>query len=181
MDRKYELIVAIVTRGYSDFVIDAARDAGATGGTILHGRGTNDLKKEKFLGINLQPERDMVLILVDIDRKLPIMQTICERMELEKQGRGLCFSLPVNDVMGMSYLTAFTRQEVVSQDKVDKGVINTVEEKRKKDSIKHKKSDEKAKKEEEKVATTDKADKTTIQPKPSDKKILKKKSLKNSN
>ena len=130
MDRKYEVIIAIVNRGYSDFVIDAARDAGATGGTILHGRGTNDINKEKFLGINLQPEKDVILILVEVDRKTAIMRSICERVYLEKEGRGLCFSLPVNDVMGMSYLTAFTRDDLVPQDKLDEGVINTVDEKK---------------------------------------------------
>ncbi len=151
-ERKYELIISIVKRGYSDFVVDAARDAGATGGTIIHGRGTGIHENQKFLGISLQPEKEMVLILVEKDKKVDTMKAICDRASFDEYNRGICFSLPVNDVMGMSYLTAFANKDIVGEEEIVKGVINTVQEQKDKDKIKAQKLKAKAEKEAARLA-----------------------------
>ena len=96
----FDLIVAIIGRGFADYVVSSARDAGATGATILYGRGTADADKQ-VLGISLQPEREVVLILVKKDDRRKIMQAISDKTSLMEEGRGLCFSLPVSDVYGL--------------------------------------------------------------------------------
>ena len=60
----FELIITIINRGFSEDVVDAAKSAGAQGGTVLHARGTGVHEAEKFFGISIQPEKEMVLTLV---------------------------------------------------------------------------------------------------------------------
>ena len=104
MDREFDLIVAIVNRGFSDLVMDAARAAGASGGTILHGRGTGVHEAEQFVGIAIQPEKEIVLILTRSDERRKIMAAIAEGAGLNTQGKGLTFSLPVDDILGLQEL-----------------------------------------------------------------------------
>lgn len=66
------LIVTIVNRGYSDEVMDAAREAGAQGGTILYSRGAGVHETETFFGIPIQPEKELVLILAKEEPALPL-------------------------------------------------------------------------------------------------------------
>lgn len=99
---KNDLIVTIVNRGYTDLVMDAALTAGARGGTVLHARGAGTEEASQFFGITIQPEKEMVLILVEHDSKIPVMQAITRNAGLNSEGHGLVFSLPVNDVMGVA-------------------------------------------------------------------------------
>ncbi len=101
-EQKYDLIVTIVDRGHADYVIDAARDAGASGSTLLHASGTNPNEQDKILGVKINPEKDIVLTLVKREEKKSIMNTIAIRTNLNTEGKGICFALPVNDVMGIS-------------------------------------------------------------------------------
>lgn len=103
-ERSYDLIITIVNRGFADLVMDAARDFGASGGTIMHARGTGIHEAEKFFGISIQPEKDVVLILANRENKKQIMQSIKERAGLNKEGRGISFALPVDDVCGIVHL-----------------------------------------------------------------------------
>ena len=102
MDRQFELIVTIVGRGFSDLVMDAARKAGASGGTILHGRGTGVHEAAQFFGVAIQPEKELVLILTEREKKNDIMTAICKHADLKVAGNGICFSLPVDQVMGLT-------------------------------------------------------------------------------
>lgn len=99
---KNDLIVAIVNRGYTDAVMDAALPAGARGGTVVHARGAGSEEASQFFGITIQPEKEMVLILVDHENKVPVMQAITRGAGLSTEGHGIIFSLPVNDVMGVA-------------------------------------------------------------------------------
>lgn len=99
---KNDLIVAIVNRGYTDLVMDAALPAGARGGTVVHARGAGTEEAAQFFGITIQPEKEMVLILVEHDRKVPVMQAIARGAGLGSEGHGIIFSLPVSDVMGVA-------------------------------------------------------------------------------
>ena len=101
-ERKYELIISIVKRGYSDFVVDAARDAGATGGTIIHGRGTGSPEIEKFFGITISPEKEIVIILVGQNIKENVLRAINKAAGLETKGMGIAFTMPVSDVVGLA-------------------------------------------------------------------------------
>ena len=105
-----DLIITIVNKGYSDYVVDAARDAGARGSTILHGRGST-AEKNQFMGISLQDEKDIVLTLVVRTDKKKIMEAIADRTDLNAEGRGFCFSRPVNDDVGVNAETSNTAQK----------------------------------------------------------------------
>ncbi|NLY90957.1 MAG: hypothetical protein GX081_05055 [Firmicutes bacterium] len=97
----YDLIVTIVNRGHSDLVMTAAKAAGAPGGTLIHGLGLGSKEAEKFLGITIQPEKDVILILAPRAKKAGIMEEIAREAGLNTVGRGICFSLPVNATLGL--------------------------------------------------------------------------------
>ena len=108
---EYDMIVAIIGRGFSDYVVSAARDAGATGATIVYGRGTADADKQVF-GISLQPERELVLILVKSNERRTIMQAISDKTSLMEEGRGFCFSLPVSEVFGLKRVAEQKKEQI---------------------------------------------------------------------
>lgn len=107
---EYDLIVAIIGRGFADYVVSAARESGATGATIIYGRGTADTDKY-VLGISLQPEREVVLILVKKDDRRKIMQAISDKTSLMEEGRGFCFSLPVSEVYGIKRVSEQKKEQ----------------------------------------------------------------------
>ena len=103
MENEFDLILTIVNKGYSDYVIDAAREAGATGGTVIHGLGTSK-NSETFLGVAIHPEKEIILTVVKHSEKDKIMQTISEISNLNSKGHGICFSLPTSNVVGITNL-----------------------------------------------------------------------------
>lgn len=100
----YSLIISIVNRGFSDDVMDAAREAGAKGGTILYGHGAGLREAETFFGISIHPEKELVIILASEETRPHIMQSIVKRVGMESEGAGITFSLPVTDVEGIAHL-----------------------------------------------------------------------------
>ena len=100
-DQAYELIVAVVKHGFRDQVMEVAKKAGATGGTVLHARSMQDEDQSKFLGIRLQGEKDVVMILSAMESCSIIMQSINESCGLQSEANGLIFSLPVDHFMGI--------------------------------------------------------------------------------
>ena len=102
---KNDLIITIVNRGYTDLVMDAALPAGARGGTVVHARGAGVVEASQFFGITIQPEKEMVLILVDHAHKVPVMQAIVKGAGMTSEGHGIVFSLPVTDVIGVVRMT----------------------------------------------------------------------------
>lgn len=101
MNTTHELIVVILNEGCSDMVMAAARPAGATGGTVLSGKGTGARESEKFLGISVASEKDVVLIVADKARKASIMKAIMEKAGPGTEAAAICFSLPVTAVEGL--------------------------------------------------------------------------------
>lgn len=101
-DANKELIITITTEGYAENVMSAAKSAGATGGTTINGRGLETEKIIKFLGISIEPEKDIVLILAPNDKKNDIMNKIVEKCGLKTPGKGICFSLPVSHDIGLN-------------------------------------------------------------------------------
>lgn len=106
-----DLIIAVINRGFSDYVVSAARDAGATGATIMYGRGTADVDKQ-VMGISLQPEREIIIILVNSADKRKIMQAIADKTSLMEEGRSLCFSMPVNAVYGLKRVSEQKQEQI---------------------------------------------------------------------
>lgn len=105
MDFSHELICVILNEGCSDIVMAAARPAGATGGTVLAGKGTGAREAEKFLGITLASEKDVVLIVADSAKKAAIMKAIVAKAGPGTEAGAICFSLPVSAVEGLRRIT----------------------------------------------------------------------------
>lgn len=95
MDNKYELVICIVNAGFSQNVMEAARAAGATGGTILRARGSANAEAEEFFNITVQPDKEMVMILVDAGIKDEVLKTVYKSAGLGGEAQGIAFSLPV--------------------------------------------------------------------------------------
>ena len=100
--KEFEVILCIVNKGFADRAMDAARAAGAKGGTILHGRGTASPDAEKLFGITIQPEKEIVMILVPSDIKDDILHALYREVGLKTPGQGIAFSMPVDNVVGLS-------------------------------------------------------------------------------
>ena len=98
---EFELVVVIVNANYSEVAMNAAREEGARGGTILHARGTGTKAIEEKYGIIITPEKDMILILVNKDIRDKILNAVYKAVGLATDGQGIAFSLPVSEVVGM--------------------------------------------------------------------------------
>ena len=99
---KFECILCIVNSGFSEAAMDAAKQFGAKGGTLIHGRGTVSKEAEKFFNISIQPEKDIVIILVTTDVKDNILHALYNAVGTNSPAQGIAFSLPVEDVVGIS-------------------------------------------------------------------------------
>lgn len=104
MNFHHELIYVIINEGNSDLVMHAARSVGASGGTVLTGKGTGSKESEKFLGITLADEKDVVLIVSDSRKKAAIMKAIVEQAGPQTDAGAICFSLPVSQVAGLRHV-----------------------------------------------------------------------------
>lgn len=98
---KYELIVVIANHGYSEEVMEAARAQGAGGGTVIHAKGTGLEKAEKFLGVSIADEKEMIFIVAKAEMKNSIMRSIMENAGLGSKAKSVVFSLPVTDTAGL--------------------------------------------------------------------------------
>ena len=98
----HEAIFCIVNTGYSEAVMDAAKKLGARGGTVINARGTAGKEAETFFHITIQPEKEIVMILVPIDIKDDVMHALYKEVGLDTAGQGIAFSMPVDNVVGLS-------------------------------------------------------------------------------
>ena len=92
---QYQLLVCIVNAGFSQNVMEAARAAGARGGSIIRGRGSANPEAEEFFNISIQPDKEVVLILVTSEIKDAVMTAVFKNSGLSTDGQGIAFSLPV--------------------------------------------------------------------------------------
>lgn len=102
MQSTHELIIAIYEKGHTDLVMDAARAAGAAGGTTIRAKGTG-AGAEKFFGLSLAEEKEIVLIVSDTEKKKDIMKGIMQGAGIETKAHALVFSLPVTDTAGFRF------------------------------------------------------------------------------
>ena len=98
----HEVIFCIVNAGFTEAVMDAAREVGATGGTVIHARGTANNEAEKMWGIVVQPEKEIVMIIVKSEIKDDVLHALYRSVGLKTPGQGIAFSLPVESVVGLS-------------------------------------------------------------------------------
>ena len=97
----HDLIIVIAEQGYTNMIMDAARSAGAYGGTVVHAKGTGMEAAEKFMGVSLAAEKEMVFIVTKTEQKNAIMQAIMKDAGLDSKAKSIVFSLPVTDTAGL--------------------------------------------------------------------------------
>lgn len=104
------LIVSIVRKGWGQTVLDAAMKAGAHGSTVLFGRGLGRNEQQKVFGIQIEPEKEIILTVVPSDQRAVILQEIMRSAELNTPGNGIAFVVPVEEVVGSTHLFEEERQ-----------------------------------------------------------------------
>ena len=102
-DDLYKLVVTIVQRGYSEDVIFAGKNAGAKGAVIIQGKGAGSSER-KFFGFSIDPENEVVMMLVKEELVVPIMKAIYAVTDYKSRARGMVFALPVSYVTGMTHI-----------------------------------------------------------------------------
>ena len=101
MKYSHEMILCIVNSGFSDAVMDTARELGARGGTVIHARGTAAKDAEKMFGITIQPEKEIVMIVVAAEQRDSILHALYKDVGLNTPGQGIAFTLPVDAAVGL--------------------------------------------------------------------------------
>lgn len=104
----FELIITVVNKGNSETVVEASKQAGAEGGTILSGRGTGIHEKETLFSIPIEPEKDVILTLINRNKSEQVLQAIRQATELDIPGKGIAFVLPVERTTGIKRLDSQT-------------------------------------------------------------------------
>ena len=104
MEFNYELIVIIANSGHIDDVMDVARTAGADGGTVIHAKGTGAKFSDRFFGVSLADEKEVIFIAETKAKKAAIMKAVAEQMGPATPAGAICFSLPVSEIAGLRML-----------------------------------------------------------------------------
>jgi nitrogen regulatory protein PII len=99
----YDLIVTIVNSGFSADVMVAAREAGAEGGTVMHGRGSGIHETSSLFSIDIEPEKDVILTLVDRSISAKVLKSIVDKSSLNEPGKGIAFVIEVEEVAGIAH------------------------------------------------------------------------------
>ena len=105
-DTAHELIVVVAEQGNIDLVMDSARAAGAYGGTVIHAKGTGIQEAEKFMGVSIAAEKEMIFIVTKHEKKNDIMKAVMENAGLHTRAKAIAFSLPVTDTAGLRLVEA---------------------------------------------------------------------------
>ena len=98
---RFELVLCILNNGFSDVAMDAARAAGARGGTIMHGRGTASKDAERLFNITIQPEKEIVMILVAHEIRDAVLKALYTAVGVNTDAQGIAFTLPVESTVGI--------------------------------------------------------------------------------
>ena len=101
MKIKYHLIVTIASDGFSEKIISAVKKTGGFGGTVLRGRELSNIIPQKILGFNIECEREIVLNVVPENERKKVMEEITKATGIKTDAKGLCFSLPIEDAIGL--------------------------------------------------------------------------------
>lgn len=101
---KMELIITICNVGFSEVVMDAAKEAGARGGTVTNARGTTSQVAEKRFGVYVTPDKEMILIVVPESIRDKVLESVYKAASQGKPGNCIAFSLPIDNSVGIRYV-----------------------------------------------------------------------------
>lgn len=99
-DKKYHLVITIVLEGHLEQVMNAAKRVGASGGTVIRGRGLGNKEVVKLFGFEVEPGRELVLNVVEEDIKTKVMEEITKEVGIKTPGKGVCIALPIDSAVG---------------------------------------------------------------------------------
>lgn len=108
---KFECILTVVDGGFSELVVDAAKAAGAQGATIINGRGSGASTDEAFFKLNIQPDKQIILILTKVEQTKDIIASISEKAGMNTKAHALSFVLPVEEAIGSAEIFKVKDQE----------------------------------------------------------------------
>lgn len=100
-------IVAIVERGKAEKIVEAAKKSGASGATIFYGRGTGESEVKKFLKVNIEASKEIILILSEKEKLRDIMTAMIIAGKLKEPGMGIIFTLPIDNLIGLHHRIEF--------------------------------------------------------------------------
>lgn len=109
---RFKIILASVKTDITDRIVDTAKEAGATGATIIPARGTGSHEAKTFFGLSLEAQTDIIMLLVEEHIVMKILDTIKEAGEFHKPGTGIAFVVPVEHVIGLESQMERFKEEV---------------------------------------------------------------------
>jgi nitrogen regulatory protein PII len=98
---EYEAVFTIVDRGLGHEVVDAANSAGARGATIINARGSGIHEDSKFFSMNIEPEKEIVMIIIRKEKSDDVIRTIRATMKIDEPGKGVMFVMDVSKTSGL--------------------------------------------------------------------------------
>ncbi len=104
IDKKLKMLVTVVKKGLGSAVVEASKDAGCEGGTILPGCGTSNKDQSSFLGLSFNPEKEVILSVLDEDIAYKALREITKAANLDEPGNGIAFILNLQSVTGIAHL-----------------------------------------------------------------------------
>ncbi|BDQ33063.1 P-II family nitrogen regulator [Pseudodesulfovibrio portus] len=98
---RFKLIIASVKPHITDPVVDAAKAAGATGATIITGRGTGIREAHTFFGLTLEDQTDLIYFLLEEHLVAPVLEAVRTAGKFDQPGTGIAYVLPVENAVGL--------------------------------------------------------------------------------
>ena len=98
----FDVVAVIMERGYTNVAMDAARKAGARGGTVISARGIAENEVKRFFGIEIQAEKEIVFLVVKSEEKQAVMTELMRAVGTRTRSHGLVLSLPVSGAIGLA-------------------------------------------------------------------------------
>lgn len=108
--KNMKVLFIVVNAGFSDEAVNIARECGARGATIVNARGTG-INHKNFLGLHFDPEKEMIMILVEESIAEKIMEAIKEQTGVETPTNGVCFTMPVDNMTLINYHNDETKND----------------------------------------------------------------------
>lgn len=114
---KFKGIIALVDDDITERIIDAAREAGATGCTVISSARGEGIKPAKtFFGLDLEEQRDLVLFIVEQHLSRHILERIAKVGGFdERMGAGVAFQFDLEDVVGLGSQLETIEDEIEDQ------------------------------------------------------------------